>query len=459
MSANENAAYNSGRQIIFAVLFALYVIEHHFYQYRGFFGDLPSYFVLSAAILLLIFPRNYGLFFAIAMGHLALSLSHLPTGSNHNLLSLFVTFGLAATYIQIAISQRRLVVNPSQHFDLFVPIGRWTLLIMYFFGTFHKINTDFLNPTSSCAVFFWHRYGFPEIIARSPIAHSLAMYGTLVLEATIIAMLLSRRFRWWGIVLGVCFHAFLALQPDGWFRAFSVLSIALHSLFLPPDALSRFTNGKVGRALIEFFVPIGRRILYGIVILAAWVLAWNFLPRPAEWLFIIALFLLFVVAYCREPAKAATPAIQWLRSPSIVVNLLVLAFFLNGLSPYFGFKTGQSIAMFSNLVTEAQRSNHLFMPNIPLFDYQDRVATIIESDHPSLLAAKNSGRKLVEYHVLDALNRRPDFEASYQVNGEMFTHSPEQPLATVSNLAPQWLRSFIVFRPVSLASPRGCDDL
>ena len=142
---------------------------------------------------------------------------------------------------------------------------------MYFYGTFHKINTDFLNPASSCAVAFWHRYGFPAWLDQSPFVHALNMYGTLVLEAVIIFMLLSQRFRWLGIVLGVSFHAFLAFQPDGWFRAFSILSIALHSLFLPPDILSRFAAAPRGRRLLKFFAPTGRRVLYGtLALLAGW---------------------------------------------------------------------------------------------------------------------------------------------------------------------------------------------
>lgn len=459
MKEKENIIGVNGRQIIFSIIFSIYVIEHHFYQFRGFYGDLSSYFLLSAAFVFLIFPKNYVLFLIVAGGHLVQTVTHLPTGSNHNFLSLFVTIGLAATYIQVALSERRFPVSPAKHFDMFVPLGRWVLLIMYFYGIFHKINTDFLNPTSSCAVVFWYRYGFPEIIDSTPFVHSLIMYGTLVLEATIIAMLLSRRFRWWGVLLGICFHAFLAFQPDGWFRAFSILSIALHSLFLPQDALARFANGKWGQVLIGFFAPPGRRILYGIIALSAWVAAWNYLPRPIEWVVIIGLIVVFVIAYCREPSKQAAPIGPWLRSPSVVINVLVLAFFLNGLSPYVGFKTGQSIAMFSNLVTEGQRSNHLFMPNIPLFEYQTRIATIIETDHPMFALVKNSGLQLVEYQLLDTLERSPDFTVSFDVNGQRFSHSPEQPLAGLSDLSPRWLRNLMVFRLVNPASPRGCDDL
>ena len=459
MKEKENTIYNNGRQIIFGVLFAIYVVEHHFYKLRDFYSDISSYILLSLALIFLIFPRNYPLFLIIVIGHLVQTVMHLPTGSNHNLLSFFVTLGIAATYVQVALSEKKLLVSPAKHFEVFVPLGRWVLLIMYFYGTFHKINTDFLDPASSCAVTFWRRYGFPDFIDQTPFVHSLTIYGTLVLEAAIIAMLLSRRFRWWGVLLGICFHAFLAYQPDGWFRAFSILSIALHSLFLPADALSRFANGKLGRVMLGFFAPPGRRILYGMIVLIAWVAAWIYLPRPIEWSLVIGLIVMFVIAYCRESPRQAAPIGSWLRSPSVVINVLVIAFFLNGLSPYVGFKTGQSISMFSNLTTEGEHSNHLFMPNISLFDYQSRIATIVETDHPTFNRVKNSGLQLVEYQLLDYLERSQDFTVSFEVNGQPFTHSPQQPLAALSDMSPRWLRNLFTFRAVNIEPPHRCHDL
>ena len=450
--------FEDGRQIIFSIIFAVYVIEHHFYLFRGFYGDLSSYVLLSLAFIFLIFPRNYTLFLIVAAGHLVQTLTHAPTGSNHSMLSLFVTLGLAATYIQAAISERTLLVNPAKHFDVFVPLGRWVLLAMYFYGTLHKINTDFLNPASSCAVAFWHRYDFPNFIDSSPMVHGLTIYGTLVLEAGVIAMLLSRRFRWLGILLGISFHAFLAFQPDGWFRAFSILSIALHSLFLPADALTRFANGKIGRVMLSFLAPPGRRVLYGIIALAAWTVAWNFVPRPIEWSIIVGLVIAFEIAYCRQPSKQVAPIGPWLRSPSIAINLLVLVFILNGLTPYVGFKTGQTLSMFSNITTEDGHWNHLFMPNIPLFDHQSRIATILETDHPTFTRVKNSGYQIVEYQLLDILERSPNYSVSFELAGQRFSHSPDRHLAALSDLSPRWIRYFVMFKAVTLVSPHPCDD-
>lgn len=454
----EDVLYDSGPQIIFGVLFSIYVIEHHFYQFGGFFGDLPSYALLASAFTFLIFPRNYPFFMLLATGHLIVTVvMHLPTGSNHVMISLFVAAGLVATYVQSALSKRKLLISPPTHFNAFAPLGRWVLLIMYFYGTFHKINSDFLNPVSSCAVAFWHRYGFPAIIDQSPLMHTLTMYGTLVLEATIIAMLLSRRFRWWGIVVGILFHAFLAFQTDGSFRSFSILAIALHSLFLPANSLTRFMNGKLGQAICGFFAPIGRRVLYGIIALMVWAAVWFYLPHQIEWAIIVGLVLAFVFAYGRESSKRRAPDLPWLRSPLIVAHLFVVAFFLNGLSPYLGFKTGQSIAMFSNITTEGTRSNHLIMPQIPLFAHQSRLATVLETDHPTFTRWQNSGYQLVEYQLLDHLERKPDYSISFEVAGEQFTHSPDQPLPALSGLSPRWLRNFVIFLPVSLASPHVCD--
>lgn len=110
---------------------------------------MSSYFLLSAAFVFLIFPKNYVLFLIVAGGHLIQTVTHLPTGSNHNFLSLFVTTGLAATYIQIALSERRFPVSPAKHFDMFVPLGRWVLLTVcskYLLEIFRFLSMQKLGP-------------------------------------------------------------------------------------------------------------------------------------------------------------------------------------------------------------------------------------------------------------------------------------------------------------------------
>lgn len=456
MTAPQTATEKAAPFAIFNIFLGFYLVAHHFYLFGSFgLGRAGlTILILPSAFLLMLWPRNLALFvFTIGL-HFFQTLMFLPTGSNHTIMSLFLTVGLILAYLHTAVSSRQLVVDAGRYFAAFAPLGRWLLIIMYFYGTLHKINTDFLNPLSSCSVAMWHRFEFPDFIAQSAAIDSLTMYGTLMVEATALVLLLTRRFRWWGIVLGVSFHGFLGFLPPGRIVAFSLLSILLHSLFLPKDSLERFANGVVGRMLAPALASPLRRIALGL----AGLLIGLMVPRDLTWGLLLIAIVGFVAVYGREPAAPTTKGPRWLVSPAVLVNLLAVAFLLNGASPYLGFKTGQTISMFSNLVTEGGRSNHLFLPNVRLFDYQDRVATILETNHPALAQWKREGYKLVEFHVLDYLARSPGTSVTFMVDGQIYAHTPEKPLASVSRLPHRWLRNLMVFRPVVLKSPRKCDS-
>ncbi len=456
MTAPQTATKKDAPFAIFSIFWGFYLVAHHFYLFGGFgLGRAGlTILILPSAFLLMLWPRNLAFFIFTVGLYFFQTLMVLPTGSNHTIMSLFLTVGLIVAYLHTAISSRHLVVDVGRYFNTFAPLGRWLLIIMYFYGTLHKINTDFLNPLSSCAVAMWHRFDFPDFIAKSAAIDSMTIYGTLTVEATAIALLLTRRFRWWGILLGVSFHGFLGFLPPGRIVAFSLLSILLHSLFLPNNSLERFSNGVIGRVLAPVLgSPVGR-IALGLAGLALGLI----LPRELTWgLFLIAI-VGFVTVYGREATEPTAQGTRWLVSPAALVNLLALAFLLNGASPYFGFKTGQTISMFSNLTTEGGRSNHLIIPNVRLFDHQYRVATIVETTHPALAQWKREGYNLIEFHLLDYLERSPGASATFMVDGQRYTHTPENPLASISRLPHRWLRNLMVFRPVVLKAPRPCDS-
>lgn len=441
---------------IFAFLYAIYLIAQHFYLYRGFYPVATGweFAILPTAFLLVFFPRNLLLFVVLAGMHMVQTISVMPIFSNHTIMSAFFTAGLLISYVCLAISERSARFDAAKYYAAYAPLGRCMLLIMYFYGTLHKINPDFLSSESSCAVVLWRRYDFPEIITHSEILHNLAMYGTLILEASVIVMLLTRRFRWLGIVLGVSFHGFLGSVPPGYIIAYSVLAIMLHSLFLPPDVYARFAKSTVGSWLLAFFKPRLRLVVLALAV----VYLGLFLPVLLTWTLVLVLFIAFVVAFGREPRIETSVTRLSLRSPLVLLNILTVVFFLNGLSPYFGFKTGQTIAMFSNLYTENSKTNHYFMPSVNLFGYQDRIATILDTTNPLFEKWRSEGYQVVEYQVLDYIDRYPSYATTFEIDGEVFVHTPEAPLAAGENLAPQWARKLMVFRPVYFGNPRICDS-
>jgi hypothetical protein len=458
MSRETNTTLTGRPFTVFAFVYGLYLIAHHIYLFNGTgfdkFGLSISSIFLAGGFALILWPqRGYAFVFAATM-HFLQTLWLMPIHSNHTIISLFLAFGFVAAYAHVALRTRAVIVNGAGYFEAFAPLGRWLLIIMYFYGTLHKVNTDFLNPLTSCAVSIWQRYGFPHAIAESPIIHSTTMYGTLLVETTAIILLLTRRFRWWGIILGITFHGFLGFVPPGKIVAYSLLAIALHSLFLPQDALDRFARGTLWRRLNRLLT----RLLPRFIIITSSIAIAALLPWQVTWALLLLLIVFFIFAYGSERKHVTAQVKPWLVSPASLVNVIALLFFLNGVSPYLGFKTGQTISMFSNLITEGGRSNHLLVPNIQIFDYQHRIATIIKTDQPILAKWRSEGYKMVEYQVLDYLERTPGTQATFIVDGTTYRHTPTRPLATIVDLPPRWLRKLMVFRPVILKSPKKCDS-
>lgn len=462
MPADASAPAADGRHSIFALLFAFYLVAHHFYLFGG--GTDPGRLLLGAAflpgaVLLMIWPASLGLFLFNAALHLAETLWLMPIFSNHAMISLFLTAGLVWAFFREGLRARGGPLAAGAYYEAYAPLGRCLLLVMYLYGTLHKVNADFLDPASSCAVWMWRRYGFSGALADSAVIHALTIYGTLAVEAAVIAMLLVRRLRYFGILAGILFHGFLGFVPPGSIQAYSLLAVMLHALFLPAGTHARFASGAPMRAL----GPTLARWPWRAGLVLAALLVWAALPREPAWIAVVGLILAFAAAYGREGAPGGAraggrAAGRLLASPSRALNALAVLFLLNGLSPYLGFKTAQTVTMFSNLRTEEGLSNHLFLPSLALFAYQDRVARVIETDHPALERWRREGYRVVEFQLLDMLERAPETSARFEVAGRLYVHTPERPLAAVGDLPPRWLRGPMVFRPVDTAPPRRCDS-
>jgi len=436
---------------VFAMAYAFYLLNHIAYLVVPGHGGLSTMLVGPIAFLVFVFPGNARLFALLIGVHLLDSILILPLQSNHLLMSIFLSVGIVLAYAGIALRERRPDISAAKHFQSFAPLGRWLLIVMYVYGTFHKVNADFLNPVSSCAVALWSSYGFPEPIARSGMLHMAVIYGTLALETLAVVMLLTRRLRYFGILLGVAFHGFLGFAAYDNYLAFSLLSISLHTLFLPAETGLRLMAGPAGPVLRAIAASAPRRIAIGALCLGLLLV----LPRDLGWALVVGTILAVVALYGREPARPAGPG-PWLISPNLAVNALVVIFFLNGLSPYAGFKTGQTISMFSNLTTEGGQSNHLLMPNWGWFGYQDDLVEIVETDHPLLGFWQEQGYQFVRFQVLDSLERG-DYTATIRDETGEHRHSAQAPLPGLEALPPRALRNLMVFKPVDLSRPRPCD--
>ena len=122
---------------------------------------------------------------------------------------------------------------------------------MYFFGVFHKLNTGFLDPSVSCAVALWQNMPQPLNHLDGAAIQYLTIYGALAVELLIFLMLLLRRFRHLGILIGVGFHMLLALSGYAMYAPFSMLSVALHCLFLSPQSARQIVDSPAWQRVVQ----------------------------------------------------------------------------------------------------------------------------------------------------------------------------------------------------------------
>jgi hypothetical protein len=159
------------------------------------------------AMLVLIFLRPYStLLFVIGLAvNIAYSIFRMPYNVNHLLMEDLVNATMLTAILWVFFQHRRqgktngLWLNAegrSQAFQLFLPVVRVQLLLLYFFATLHKLNADYFNSSVSCGVkmveaIFNHH---PILGFATPLldfAH-LNMWLSLVFEAGIPLLLLFR---------------------------------------------------------------------------------------------------------------------------------------------------------------------------------------------------------------------------------------------------------------------------
>jgi hypothetical protein len=107
-------------------------------------------------------------------------------------------------------------------------------LMLYWLSVLHKLNYDFLDPEVSCASYMYRRVSvLLPFMPHARWAEYLAIWGTLLAEATVPALLLHRRTWRLGLVAALGFHLLLGFDPTPGIYSFTGLLYALFILLLP----------------------------------------------------------------------------------------------------------------------------------------------------------------------------------------------------------------------------------
>jgi hypothetical protein len=443
------------RRETFTTAFALFSVFHFFnyaFEYRRFPPGWDLVLILVVALAALFRPSSARILFALMLASTISTIVQAPSQSNHTIVR---TAALLGYWLSFCIAMVR-NGHVSRIFERFAPAGCGVLLVMYFFGIFHKINTDFLDHLTSCATALWREMPAPLSSLSGPAIDYAAIYGTFIVEGVIVLALITRRFRHVGVAAGIVFHLLLSLSSYAMYISFTMLALALHTLFLNESAAQTVLRSPVvsivRRKLAE---PIYKALVFGLLL---WLAIFAFAGRYTfAALAVFPLILPFCWAVLHYGGHAGPYAAQ--RSTLAVGGVITLLFFINCSMPYFGLKTAQSVNMFANLRLEAGKSNHLiFSADRRPLPYLDEVAEVTDAGgDPELAWTLASGSGIIFYDLLARLEERPELRVSFVMNGERYVAVRGRDLSErMPMLHPRWVRKYFHFQPVSLRSPEPC---
>jgi hypothetical protein len=353
---------------------------------------------VSVACVCLARPHRRGAMDALAVAMLLKTGVDLPVVSNHQLLlTLLLTCWLLARW--------RAAEPAGDH--AFVTAARWTFLVAYAFAAVAKLNTGFLDVATSCASLLFGRatslwLGTPVDVSSGWGLAAVAV--TVVIELSVPVLLLHRRTRRVGVVVGALFHLGLIMDPPAHFFDFTAVVLLGLALFLPRQDVTvlgredRREQGLSQRGL--------RDMRTVIAVVATALLTVDRVPPGTIW--ILAGLLLMgltgaVIAssltcppavrpVAAHPASAR-PGATWmagevprsagLRPAPLLVLPIVLALAI-GISPYLEIRNGSAWNMYSNLAVADGISNHILIRRtLPLRD--------VLSDRVTILGAEGGG--------------------------------------------------------------------
>lgn len=348
--------------------------------------------VLVLGLPVLLFPTSAPALAVFVAGNLVMSAMVLPAAANHTVLSLMVALAFAAAGLYALATRSR--SDPARPFgERWVRIARTpvglTLLVVYAFTVLHKLNTGFFDTAESCAGTLLAQltglnglgWGWPEpgIVRASAV-------GTVVLEAALVVLIAVPRWRRWGLLLGVGFHAMLALAS---FYDFATMVFALYLLLIPGRVFAALGPRSVTlrrlalaafavHVVLSFSISIAGTTVspYGLTWHTLQVLTWSVAVLPV-------MALLVWTALVDRAGGDGWPG--WHLRPAVLLLVPALAL-VNGAAPYLGFKTVASYSMFSNLHTEPGYANHLLPPlnAMHVVGYQGETVTLTRVEMPQL---------------------------------------------------------------------------
>ncbi|OBB07795.1 hypothetical protein A5668_13595 [Mycolicibacterium fortuitum] len=452
----------------FATLFAMAMVFH--YTDSQPLAMLPALLAGLPALLVPGSAAAAGL--AVAAGAMV-AVRNLPAAANHLVLSLLIAVALGTAAVWALATRNR----PDQARDF---VERWldaarspvglTLLVVYLFTVFDKLNTAYFTPATSCGSELFGQLiwlnGFEEVTPDPRLGQVVAI-AAVVVEAVILGLLTVPRLRFWGVFLGVGFHSILAMAS---FYDFATVVFAVYVLIVPTEVYAALAaRARVLR--IVALTGFATHVLLSVVSSSADSptspvgLPWHTL-LVLTWFVAVVPFMVALLRAYRSVQCAGVRPPSWRLRPLVLLLAPLLAF-ANGMTPYVGLKTVANYSMFSNLHTEEGSSNHLLpgVTALQLADYQRDTVTVVGMEFPRQSGDPTFLRRQLRWMSEDPPVRIPWLELRRSVmlwqgagiSGVRIAYLRDGPLQVVDDATkdpvlaaplPWWQRHLLAFRAV-----------
>jgi len=238
--------------------------------------------------------------------------------------------------------------------------------LTYFIAAFHKLNSAYFDPATSCGSGLLWEYLLRKKVAgrvAPRIVNGVGIHGIVMVEFALPVLLAWSPTRVYAIGLAIAIHAAFGFAAHAQFSVIMLGGLAAYvpdwtpSTISAPMALSGLAGGTILAAVasVHRYFRLPRLALLNSLVLAILVvLAVGLLMRGAE-----------------------TP--RWLVTDGasgapLAMSALLLGYLANGAAPYLGLKFDFSLAMFSNL--RPDRWNHWLAPR-PRHTLMPRYARVI----------------------------------------------------------------------------------
>ena len=378
-----------------------------------------------------------------------LYISLFPRTANHPNLELFSAL-LLLLLIAYKWYDRRLYLQPTAVSLIF----RITVVTVYFLTGFHKLNTDFFDPCVSCVNHI--NEIAPGKLAGTPFRLSAEISRaiqilTLFLEMILPFGLLCAATRKWAAITILCFHFYLSFIGFADFGAFAA--------FLILGCMIDFTKTQQHHKILMAFRVYAVFTLIAVIIkpIGIWLQISSTLVNFIHgFVYNIGYALFFIIFFKNYTAHKYI----WSRTHLLpaLVCIVLLGFW--SLKAYAGLGNSANLTMFSNLLTEQSRSNHLIVDTryTKLTDFEEDNVLVLEL-HDTLKKERLEGFRVPVVEFCFLAKQYTERYPAVALNCRLVYRNDTIAIADLKQSRysqTKWWYKYLFFRKIQPDGPNAC---